>query len=60
MMPQLICLVRKHQWHNGWDEDRHRTVWTCNRCGKRRSDENLRQTSGPGGGRRGMRRTTAA
>ena len=39
MMPRLICLVRRHQWHNGWDEDRHRTVWTCKRCGKRRSDE---------------------
>ena len=40
MTPRLICLVRRHQWHNGWDEDRHRTVWTCKRCGAtRRSDE---------------------
>ena len=40
MMPRLICLVRRHQWHNGWDEERHRTVWTCKRCGiTRRSDE---------------------
>jgi hypothetical protein len=53
MMPRLICLVRTHQWHNGWDEDRHRTVWTCKRCGKRRSDENPRQTPGPGGGSAG-------
>ena len=39
MLPRLICLVRRHQWHNGWDEDRHLTVWTCKRCGKTRSDE---------------------
>ena len=39
MSPGLICLVRRHQWHNGWDEDRHLTVWTCKRCGvTRRSD----------------------
>jgi hypothetical protein len=40
MKARLICLVRRHQWHNGWDEDRHQTVWTCKRCGAtRRSDE---------------------
>jgi hypothetical protein len=40
MKARLICLVRRHQWHNGWDEDRHQTVWTCRRCGAtRRSDE---------------------
>jgi hypothetical protein len=40
MTPRLICLVRRHQWHNGWDEDRHQTVWTCKRCGAmKRSDE---------------------
>jgi hypothetical protein len=33
MKARLICLVRRHQWHNGWDEDRHVTVWTCKRCG---------------------------
>ena len=33
MVPKLICLVRQHQWHNGWDEDQHLTVWTCKRCG---------------------------
>jgi len=31
---RLICLIRRHQWHNGWDEERHLTVWTCKRCGK--------------------------
>lgn len=33
MSPRLICLVRRHQWHNDWDEDQHVTVWTCKRCG---------------------------
>ncbi len=51
MTPRLICLVRRHQWHNGWDEDRHVTVWTCKRCGKRRSDEAGDPGVGaPGGG----------
>ena len=36
MMLRLICLVRRHQWHNGWDDDRHQTVLTCMRCGKTR------------------------
>ena len=39
MRARLICLVRRHQWHNGWDEERHVTVWTCKRCGVTRSDE---------------------
>lgn len=39
MSPRLICLVRRHQWHNGWDEDQHVTVWTCNRCGVTRGSE---------------------
>ena len=40
MKARLICMVRTHQWHNGWDEERHLTVWTCKRCGAtRRSDE---------------------
>ena len=34
MKARLICLIRRHQWHNGWDEQRHLTVWTCKRCGK--------------------------
>ena len=34
MMVGLICLIRRHQWHNGWDEDRHQTLCTCQRCGK--------------------------
>jgi hypothetical protein len=33
MRARLICLVRRHQWHNGWDEERHEVVWTCKRCG---------------------------
>src|SRR5215211_3776803 len=39
MKARLICLVRRHQWHNGWDEERHLTRWTCKRCGKKKSDE---------------------
>jgi len=40
MKARLMCLVRRHQWHNGWDADRHETVWTCKRCGAtRRPDE---------------------
>jgi hypothetical protein len=30
------CLFRRHQWHNGWDDFEHQTVWTCKRCGKER------------------------
>jgi hypothetical protein len=51
---QVICLVRRHQWYKGWDEERHLTVWTCKRCGKTRasSDEMGDPTliGGPGGG----------
>jgi hypothetical protein len=36
MMPRLICLVRTHQWRSAWDSEQHKTVWTCNRCGKTR------------------------
>jgi hypothetical protein len=39
MMPRLVCLVRRHQWHNGWDEERHEVVWTCKRCGATKRDE---------------------
>jgi hypothetical protein len=47
MKPRLICLVRRHQWHTGWDEDRHQTVWTCNRGGKTRvGDTDPGQRSG--------------
>jgi hypothetical protein len=45
MTPRLICLVRRHQWHNGWDEDRHQTVWTCKRCGTTKRSE---ETGDPG------------
>lgn len=38
MKARLICLVRRHQWHNGWDEERHLTVWTCKRCGATKVD----------------------
>jgi hypothetical protein len=37
MIQRLRCLGRKHQWHNGWDDMTHVTVWTCKRCGKERS-----------------------
>jgi hypothetical protein len=38
-MKPLKCLIGRHQWHNGWDEDRHQTLWTCKRCGAtKRSD----------------------
>jgi hypothetical protein len=51
MKARLICIVRRHQWHNGWDEDRHQTVWTCKRCGAKRSDEiGDPGTLAPGGG----------
>jgi hypothetical protein len=36
MMPRLICFVRTHQWRSAWDSEQHKTVWTCNRCGKTR------------------------
>jgi hypothetical protein len=36
MRPRLICLVRTHKWHSAWDDDEHKTVWTCSRCGKTR------------------------
>ena len=53
MMPKLFCLVRKHQWHNGWDEDQHATVWTCKRCGATRATDGTGPSSwfgaGPGG-----------
>ena len=38
MKARLICLIRRHQWHNGWNDYEHQTVWTCNRCGKTRGD----------------------
>ena len=34
MKARLICLIRRHQWHNGWNDYEHQTVWTCKRCGK--------------------------
>jgi len=33
---RLTCLVKRHQWHNDWDDFRHQTLWTCTRCGKTR------------------------
>ena len=55
MKARLVCLVRRHQWHNGWDADRHETVWTCKRCGAtRRPDGGARAgwfaSGGDGGG----------
>ena len=35
MLPQkLRCLFRRHQWHNGWDAEKHEPVWTCKRLGR--------------------------
>ena len=34
MKAWLICLIRRHQWHDGWNDYLHQTVWTCARCGK--------------------------
>ena len=31
MKARLICLIRWHQWHNGWNDYEHQTVWTCKR-----------------------------
>ena len=53
MNARLISLVRRHQWHNGWDEDRHQTVWTCTRCGKTRGQKDLRKWGAMGGGQSG-------
>jgi hypothetical protein len=53
MKARLICLVRRHQWHNGWDEDRHLTVWTCKRCGKTKANSDEMgdpRLMDPGGG----------
>jgi hypothetical protein len=41
MKARLICLVRRHQWHNGWDADRHQTAWTCKRCGATKSSDEM-------------------
>ncbi len=38
MRARLICLIRRHQWHNGWNDYEHQTVWTCKRCGKTKGD----------------------
>jgi hypothetical protein len=58
MKARLICLVRRHQWHNGWDEERHLTVWTCKRCGKTRANTDEmgdpRIIGGPAGGGGGL------
>jgi len=50
MTRRLSCLVGRHRWHNGWDEDRHQAVWTCNRCGKTRSPNRTRYLGTGGGG----------
>jgi hypothetical protein len=53
MKARLICLVRRHQWHNGWDEDRHLAGWTCKRCGKTKANSDEMgdpRLMDPGGG----------
>ena len=43
MKARLICLIRRHQWHNGSNDYEHQTVWTCKRCGKSKA---TRETPG--------------
>ena len=49
---RLRCLFRRHQWHNGWDAEKHETVWTCKRCGLIRTgiDRMPDASGGMGGG----------
>ena len=35
---KLRCAFRRHQWHNGWDAEKHEVVWTCKRCGLIRTE----------------------
>jgi hypothetical protein len=50
MKARLICLIRRHQWHNGSNDYEHQTVWTCKRCGKsKRRLERLRGCALPTG-----------
>jgi len=39
MKARLICLIRRHQWHNGWNDYSHQTTWTCKRCGKTKAGD---------------------
>lgn len=51
MLPtRLRCLFRRHQWHNGWDADKHETVWTCKRCGLVRTEIGQMPSAGTIGG----------
>ena len=56
MKARLTCLVRRHQWCNGWDEEEHRTVCPCKRCGttKRSDDTGDPRFLAPGGDAAGM------
>jgi hypothetical protein len=38
MKARLICLSRRHHWHNDSNDYEHQTVWTCNRCGNSKGD----------------------
>ena len=35
---RLICLVRRHRWHNGWDEDTASDRMDCKRYGATKVD----------------------
>ena len=60
MKARLICLVRRHQWHNGWDEDRHQTVWTCKRCGATKRSDDMGASGLPSVARRHRNEEAAA
>jgi hypothetical protein len=52
MLPRkLRCLFRRHQWHNGWDAEKHEVLWTCKRCGLVKTElERVHDTGGFAGG----------
>lgn len=51
MLPRrLRCLFRRHQWHNGWDAENHRPLWTCKRCGLIRTEIDQMPSAGSHGG----------
>lgn len=51
MLPEkLRCLFRRHQWHNGWDPEKHEALWTCKRCGLVRTPIDSMPGAGTGTG----------
>jgi hypothetical protein len=45
MKKPLLCLLRRHQWHNRFNDEGQR-FQTCDRCGKYRDLIHLANTSG--------------